>query len=233
MWRWPRRSPESQACGAREAKSRDAAVEASQLGQARQEHGGGDGANALDGAQAGGGLRQGRAVRKVVRHLALDQQEVGLEHAQVTGDVPAQIGGRGLSQTVGFGPGHGHEVLPARQQRGKTLPLGVGGRAGREGERPPHLGQHAGIHPVGLGQPTGGASKVAGLPGIDHTIGDAGAGQSVKKRPLVAARRLQHDQAGAGASRKAPAPAWSSARVPVGRWTAGGRRSSPWRHPRR
>jgi hypothetical protein len=139
----------------------------------------------------------------VVRHLALDQQEVGLEHAQVTGDVPAQIGGRGLSQTVGFGPGHRHEILAARQQRRQTPSLGVGGRAGREDKRPPHLGQHAGIHPVGLGQPTGGASKVAGLPGIDQTIGDAGAGQSVKKRPLVAARRLQHDQAGAGASRKA------------------------------
>ena len=166
--------------------------EASQLGPARQERGGGDGAKALDGAQAGGGLRQGRAGRHAVGPRALDHQEVGLEPAQVTGDLPAQIGGRGLSPTGGFGPGHRHEVLPARQPRGQTLPLGVGGRAGREGQRPPHLGQPAGVPPVGLGQPTGGASHVAGLPGMDHTNGDAGAGQSVKTGPLGAARRLQH-----------------------------------------
>ena len=165
--------------------------EASQLGPARQERGGGNGADALDGAQAGGGLRQGYAGRPAVGHPALDHQEVGLEPAQVTGDGPAQIGGRGLSQTVGVGPGHRHEVLPARQPRRQTLSLGVGGRAGREGQRPPHLGQPAGVPPVGLGQPTGGASNVAGLPGMDHTNGDAGAGQSVKTGPLVAARRVQ------------------------------------------
>jgi hypothetical protein len=101
-----------------------------------------------------------------------------------------------LAMAILLGEQHVEQLPAARDQFAQRLRLG--------GRQRPDRGLHAfrkardgfSIERVRLGELAGSPGEVADLPGIGHDDGQAGARQPGRHRRFVAARGLQHDEAG-------------------------------------
>ena len=108
-----------------------------------------------------------------------------------------------LLHPVCLAPEHIAQVIAPRHQIGQPNPCRVARRRRPEFQRPAHLGQHLRIHPVGLGQPSGGAGKLARLARIDPSEGGARFAQRLHERALITTGGFQHHQRAARLCRKA------------------------------
>jgi hypothetical protein len=84
--------------------------------------------------------------------------------------------------------------VTARDQGGQRLALGLGQGARRGTEGLGAVGEHRGIHGVGLGQAPGRLGAVAHLRGSDHRQWQTGERQGRDYQPFQAAGGLQHQQ---------------------------------------
>ena len=133
-------------------------------------------------------------------HLRLDIIELSLDRLNDGFQTRVQLFRRDL-QALSFGRHHGHELAPARDQRGQPLLLGIvhgtqeATQVGTANQRLAELGQHVSIDSIGLGQVAHGLGELARLPWIDHCDCQAGTLQCTSQCRLIAARGLQDHQA--------------------------------------
>ena len=99
-----------------------------------------------------------------------------------------------LMEPVGLHADHFHHLAAARDQFGQALTVGVGERAWSGTNAFGEQGDDLSIEGVGLGEPSGGAGKIADLTRIDDREREAGAGQSGGHGDLEPAGGFEHDQ---------------------------------------
>jgi hypothetical protein len=99
-----------------------------------------------------------------------------------------------LMQPIGLHADHFHHLASARDQFGQALTVGVGERAWFGTNAFSEQRDDLSIERVGLGEPPGGAGKIADLTWIDDRERQAGAGQSGGHGDLEPAGGLEHNQ---------------------------------------
>ena len=97
-------------------------------------------------------------------------------------------------QPIGLHADHFHHLASARDQFGQALAVGVGERAWFGTNTFGEQGDDLSIECVSLGEPSGGAGKIADLTWIDDRQRKAGAGQSGSHGGLEPAGGLEHNQ---------------------------------------
>ncbi len=132
-------------------------------------------------------------------HLALDVVELGLDDGEDGMDARVQAFGRDL-QPLALAAQHGQQLTPARDQGGQPPLLLVGQRTQEAckvvalHQHRGQLGEHAGVHRVGLGQAAHRLGEVACLARVDHRHRQASRLQGAGQFGLVAAGGLHHHQ---------------------------------------
>jgi len=145
-------------------------------GKLGDQRGTGYGADAADRLQDR--IERAEALLDVRHHLRLDIIELSLDRLNDGFQTRVQLFRRDL-QALSFGRHHGHELAPARDQRGQPLLLGI-------------------VHGTQEATQVGTANQrlaELGLPWIDHCDCQAGTLQCTSQCRLIAARGLQDHQA--------------------------------------
>lgn len=127
--------------------------------------------------------------------------------------------GRGIGiggfPVIGLAGADGDQLVAAAHQGCERGTGGMGILARFEREGLAHMGEHCRIDPVGLGDPAGGAGKVASAGGVDPHMGDPGIVKRDAQCPVIAAARLEDDKTILGQARGEPdeslRPIWNPA----------------------